>query len=212
LAETYFKICPNCMFKNPVNRALCENCSTSISMSRPAAEAQTSSPEECAKTVTGEKSFRRCRSCGTKNYLSYGRALRECTNCGDDEIFKAPVEIEADIALIDSLAIKEKQDEQATYAKKMELRCVSEKLTLMINGEGGIIGREGSIGAEFFYDKKYISRKHAIITLKGERYSIVDVSVNGTKINGDALVKNQEYNLEEGALLTFADVSFKVRY
>jgi len=212
LADTYFKICPNCMFKNPVNQALCENCSTSISMSRPVTEAHIFSPEECAKRVTGEKSFRKCRSCGTKNYISYGRALRECTNCGDDEIFKSPVENEMDIALTDSFSIKEKQNEQAAYAKKMELCCVSEKFTLTVKGEGGIIGREGSVGADFFHDKKYISRRHAIITLKDERYSIVDVSVNGTKINGEALVKNQEYKLEEGALLTFADVSFMVRY
>lgn|GEM_PF-1340108 len=212
MAETYFKICPNCMYKNPVNLTLCENCSFSILMSRPVAEAYSSSPEESAKKVTGEKSFRRCRSCGTRNYLSYGKALRECINCGDDEIFKAPVETEAEIAPINRLAVKEKQDERTAYAKKMELCCVSEKFTLIVNGEGGIIGREGSLGADFFYDKKHISRKHAIITLKDERYSIVDISVNGTKINGSSLVKNQEYKLEEGALLTFADISFKVRY
>ncbi len=200
------------MFKNPVNRTFCENCSVSISMSRPVAEANISSPEECVKKVMGEKSFRRCRSCGTKNYVEHGKALRECANCGDDEIFKSPVENEPDIARVDSLSIKATQNVQAAYTKKMELRCISENFTLIVNGEGGTVGREGSIGADFFHDKKYVSRKHAIITFKDEKYSIVDVSVNGTKINGKALVKNQEYKLEEGALLTFAEVSFTVRY
>ncbi len=66
----------------------------------------------------------------------------------------------------------------------MELRCISENFTLIVNGEGGTVGREGSIGADFFHDKKYVSRKHAIITFKDEKYSIVDLTLPMSKGRG----------------------------
>jgi len=51
---------------------------------------------------------------------------------------------------------------------------------------------------------KSISRRHAKIECKGEKYSLVDLgSVNGTSVNGSRLPANEPYSLKNGDLIEF---------
>ena len=57
---------------------------------------------------------------------------------------------------------------------------------------------------DFVSDPKIISRRHAQIEQQGERYYLVDLgSVNGTKVNGQPVAKNNRHLLVDGDRIEF---------
>lgn len=58
-----------------------------------------------------------------------------------------------------------------------------------------------------------VSRKHAIVRAKNDRLTVMDTgSANGTRLNGFALVPNQEYRLRHGDELTVGQLHLQVMF
>jgi CheY-like chemotaxis protein len=58
-----------------------------------------------------------------------------------------------------------------------------------------------------------VSRKHAVVSAKHDRLMIADLSsANGTRLNGFALVPNQEYRLRHGDELTVGQLHLQVMF
>lgn len=71
------------------------------------------------------------------------------------------------------------------------------------------IGRHSSCHVRFPKDHAIISRKHAHIIREGNRFKLVDLSTNGTYLNG---AKITEAILKDGDILLFADGGPKVSF
>jgi CheY-like chemotaxis protein len=58
-----------------------------------------------------------------------------------------------------------------------------------------------------------VSRKHAVVKAKNDRLTVLDTgSANGTRLNGFALVPNQEYRLRHGDELTVGQLHLQVMF
>jgi len=58
-----------------------------------------------------------------------------------------------------------------------------------------------------------VSRRHAIVSAKNDRLTVMDAgSANGTRLNGFALVPNQEYRLRHGDELTVGQLHLQVMF
>ncbi len=58
-----------------------------------------------------------------------------------------------------------------------------------------------------------VSRKHALVNAKNDRLTVMDAgSANGTRLNGFALVPNQEYRLRHGDELTVGQLHLQVMF
>lgn len=78
---------------------------------------------------------------------------------------------------------------------------------------GGIIGRNGDIGTNYFSINPYISRKHIKIYYLRGSYVIEDLgSINGTKLNGLKLYPNTCVPLHGGDVISLANMNFEVKY
>lgn len=129
--------------------------------------------------------YRICEYCGEKNPVS---AL-ECHKCGSDLSFCNP------IAENDSLAMVSEE----------------KKWTITIGNEKRKIEGEIVIGREFgpfvkILSSPYVSRKHATISEKNGRLVLIDYSTNGTLVNGIRIEKNVAIDLNNGDILSFADI------
>lgn len=94
-----------------------------------------------------------------------------------------------------------------------------QRIVLDFRGEYAIVGRISAdeIKPEIAFPSEFkrIGRRHARIERRGEEYYIIDLgSMNHTLLNGQILVPNQPYRLQNGMELTFTDskpVRYKVR-
>jgi pSer/pThr/pTyr-binding forkhead associated (FHA) protein len=77
------------------------------------------------------------------------------------------------------------------------------------SGETITIGRHPESRLRFPPDLGIVSRKHAEIIREGNRFKLVDLSANGTFVNGK---KVKEVYLKDGDVLTFAEGGPKVSF
>lgn len=74
------------------------------------------------------------------------------------------------------------------------------------------IGKERSYVDYFISDNPAISRSHANIVTREEEYYVVDTnSTNHTYVNGAMIPSNEEYPLEDGAKVRFANEDFEFK-
>lgn len=71
------------------------------------------------------------------------------------------------------------------------------------------IGRHASCHVRFAKDMTTISRKHARIECKGNRFRIIDVSTNGTYVNGKRIA---DVYLRDGDVITFSEKGPKTSF
>jgi hypothetical protein len=159
------------------------------------------------------RKFRQCQVCGTKNYVEEGRSARACRECGNDELYKSPVEEELqEDSPGEELQKESPDDNPSAGCRKLFLESLNDNAGIEIPPDGGIIGKCGTIQPAYFLNKRYVSKEHAFILHVGDRYIIKDMkSKNRTWMDGVMLEYGAEYELKEGSVIRFADVSFLIR-
>lgn len=74
-----------------------------------------------------------------------------------------------------------------------------------IRGSEFLIGRGSHCHLVLESEKRFVSREHASITASEGRYSITDLSINGTWLNGARLTRLRQEPLQSGDTLTVED-------
>lgn len=76
-----------------------------------------------------------------------------------------------------------------------------------------ILGKLGDVESDYFIEKKYIGRQHAMVVVDGTGAFIEDWnSTNGTRINGEMIYKRQgKMRIVNEDIVTMADQNFEVR-
>ena len=72
-----------------------------------------------------------------------------------------------------------------------------------------LIGRQAACQIRFNKEMKTISRQHARIECKGNRFRIIDVSTNGTYVNGKRI---SDVYLRDGDVITFSEKGPKASF
>lgn len=132
------------------------------------------------------REVRICENCGVANAID----KLECTSCGYDLSFVVPT--------LEGVAEKR-------WALKSNSGSVCSEII-----SGDIIGREGTVLAEYVNDSDYISRRHAQFSVEGGKLFVTDMSTNGTSVNGVRILKNEKTLIGENDEVAFADMAFKV--
>lgn len=76
-----------------------------------------------------------------------------------------------------------------------------------------ILGKLGDVESEYFSEKRYIGRQHALVAIDDTGAYIEDWdSTNGTRINGEPIYKRQgKMRIVNEDIVTMADQNFEVR-
>ena len=78
--------------------------------------------------------------------------------------------------------------------------------------QGRVMGTESEVHVPDNRTKTLVSRIHAEISWDGEHFFIKDLkSLNGTKVDGQALAPHEKRRLRDGASVTLADVTLNVQ-
>ncbi len=70
-----------------------------------------------------------------------------------------------------------------------------------------VIGRDPSNDVVIYDPNDIVSRSHATLRVDGKKYFIIDHSTNGTYRNGVRLTPNEEYRIDFGDEISFANVA-----
>lgn len=101
------------------------------------------------------------------------------------------------------------QCEQIHYASMYRLLTNE---TFLINKPVFRIGKEKSYSDYFVANNNMVSRSHADIISRGERYFIVDLnSKNKTFVNGTPILAQQETEIHDGDAIRLANEEFEFR-
>lgn len=206
----YIKICSGCGRKNEVNSDKC-SCGESMLMVIPMEEENDDeglclAAKEDSTEDKAEKKFRRCKVCGAKNYLVSGKDVRKCRNpdCLNDELYRSRIETEHREESGDEVELE--SDDKIV----MKLIAKGTSHVLNISSRGAILGKMGTEYADFFSDYEYVSRIHCEIKFVDGYWVVKDISTNSTRKNGNILPKKEFVPLENGDLLSLANVHFEV--
>lgn len=157
--------------------------------------------------------YRQCLACGAKNYFINNIDPRVCWNCNNDEIQRSAI-CEDSFAETEPEGIDEPETVEPTEMKSSDcmksfiLTSLRDNHTITIPEIGAVLGRMGSIDGTYFSNDDYVGREHAYFFYKDDGWKIIDNSVNGTRINGILMNKNQDYDLHDGDRVSLANVHF----
>lgn len=208
--ETYIRVCDECGWENSVQDDKCEKCGHSLFQIIPTVKQQ-----EAVKTI---KFFRRCKACGTINYFENNDDVTICKTCGNDELYKSPKESEE---TSDSISVCSKNENELSEktapetiqsVQTIQLIGLSDGTKLNIPITGAVLGRMGTVKPEYFSPFDYVSRIHAYVDFKNGNWYIKDCSSCGTKINGIKIAKGTYELLNNGDLISLANVHLKVNF
>lgn len=215
--SSYVKICNRCGAKNPAINDNC-SCGESLLLIIPTEiESEDDNLIVCTKknqfVASEERRFRRCKVCGTINYLDNGKDVRKCgnPNCSNDELYRSKIEIECDRNTRVNNANTEK-DEKLGDEQSIQLISRGTTDVLSISSKGAILGRMGTDYSDFFADYEYVGRMHCEIKFFDGHWQVKDMSINGTQINGKRIPKEEFVILRAGDLLSLANAHFEVRF
>lgn len=210
--SSYVKICNKCGEKNPVTNDNCY-CGESLLLIIPTEVECVDKnldfgADEKQILKSAKRRFRRCKVCGTINYLDNGKDVRKCgnPNCSNDELYRSRIEIECERKTENAFNRDENFD-------KEQMICLLPRGTSMrfnISDKGAILGRMGTEYANFFENYEYVGRMHCEIKFLDGYWQVKDMSINGTQINGKRIPKEQFVVLKNGDLLSLANVHFEV--
>ena len=162
-----FKICPICGKRNVANALECEVCETDLSTVRPTDEETLKAVEEALEvppTVpAATERVRICEECGFRNPPNE----RKCRQCGEDISDVLPTEAEAPAQV------------------RFILTSLDGEYAWQIPEGKTVVGREAEMG-EYLSDKRFVSRRHAEVTLENGKAIIENLSrTNYTYINNE---------------------------
>lgn len=165
------------------------------------------------------KEYRICELCEHKNDVSF----LVCEKCDADLSFISPQFIqEESTETNEQLEQEETEETKKTPAQPDSRVTMTMEKLVLVDEEGNqfelpftetSIGREGNFYPDYFNKSTFVSRNHAKIIFDGFQHKVIDVgSHNGSILNGQRLVPNEEYPLEEGGEIIFADLKFSLQY
>ncbi len=177
--------CPRCGHINPAWRNTCERegCPTSL-MGVPSYPEE--APPDAEEAPSGEASSGPRPSSGSgEKAQGVGPTVVRASRVGET------VGIEAEGQLV--------------------LVHLSTGARLRVTGDS-LLGREGTVGLEFFVSFRTVSRRHAHLRRTGPgRWTVTDAkSTHGTYVNGERLSPGVPKELRSGDILKLADQSFVV--
>lgn len=201
--KNYVKVCTKCGKYNQPNDEICD-CGESLLFTIPS---EVDNKKNAVNDFAIKKKYRQCKVCGTKNYLENGKDVRKCNNplCFNDELYRSRIEVESDEK---NKVIHD--TENSVDSMKLIERNV--KIELEIPATGLILGRMGSVYADFFADYEYVGRTHCEIRYENGFWQVKDMSRNKTRINGKEVSKEAFENLKNGDVLSLANVHFEVKF
>lgn len=76
-----------------------------------------------------------------------------------------------------------------------------------------ILGKLGDVESDYFSEKRYIGRQHAMVVVDETGYILrIGTVLNGTRINGETIYKRQgKMRIVNEDIVTMADQNFEVR-
>ena len=97
--------------------------------------------------------------------------------------------------------------------KYVELENIEDGKTIQIKSGSYMIGKLGQIEPDYFINKRYVGREHAMIFVEKDFVSVMDnYSRNWTKINDKRIIKQDgKREITTGDRLTLADQVFEVK-
>lgn len=210
--ENYIRVCDECGWENSVQNDTCEKCGHSLFQIIPTVKQQ-----QKMKTV---KFFRRCKACGTINYFEDNDDVTICKTCGNDELYKSPKESEE---ISESISVCNENEKEKELFEKTACETIQPKQAIQLIGlsdgtklnipiTGAVLGRMGTVKPEYFSPFDYVSRIHAYIDFKDGNWYIKDCSSCGTKVNGVKIIKGKYELLNNGDLISLANVHLKVNF
>ena len=150
--------------------------------------------------------IRVCENCKFPNNINN----LECEKCGFDLSFVIPID-ERELEANDTAPSSDTNSAtDADGSVGWMLTSADGTLQIQIT-DGLVIGRDG-IYSDFFEKSKFVSRKHAVFYVEDGKYFVLDASTNGTFLNDARLPKLTKIPIQISDKITFADVSFEVRY
>lgn len=204
--KNYVKVCTKCGKYNQPNKEICD-CGESLLFTIPSEVEEDNDEKKTVNDLVIKKKYRQCKVCGTKNYLENGKDVRKCNNplCFNDELYRSRIEVETDE---NNKVIKDTENS----VDSMKLIERGTKTELEIPTTGVVLGRLGSVYADFFADYEYVGRAHCEIRYANGFWQVKDMSRNKTRINGKEVSKEAFEDLKNGDLLSLANVHFEVRF
>ena len=173
-----FKICPECGKHNPPGLIECRYCEADLTGVRVVDHEDESSPLQTAlgaspkpSSPLTEKALVRICECGEHNPPQ----ARKCRACGEDITDIMPTEVEV----------------QSCAMLSYELRSADGMFSMVIDEPQIVIGRDAAL-KEYLAEKVYVSRRHARLTIDGDKVLIENLSgtnrtfVNNAEISGEA--------------------------
>lgn len=203
--DKYIKICPNCNYDNSAIQDVCV-CGQKLDFIIPTKRLMTETKSNIETELQGVR-FRQCKTCNTKNYLENNKDIRICKNCGNDELYKSKImttSIQAETKI--------EVETECQTINEMKLIDKAKQQVLNIPENGAVLGRMGSVHADFFTDYEYVGRTHCEIIKENNIWYVIDLSSNGTQINGNLITKNEKTQLNNGDLFSLANAHFKVEF
>lgn len=152
--------------------------------------------------------IRVCENCNHHNNINN----LECEKCGFDLSFVIPIDESELEKQAETIPVSFDTCTSPTPTEYSNLILVSTdgQLTIPISNEL-VIGRDG-VNGSYFEKSNYVSRKHAIFYIVNGEVLIFDASTNGTFVNDKRLPKLTKTPIHSSDKITFADLTFEVRY
>lgn len=167
--------------------------------------------------------LRYCRSCGRPGLG------RRCTNCGGMMASIDELQQSSNFSLSNSTSISVNSQmgpgtsvHEAVSSQPVSYGMSSAATALLLTNQslnirmegvnGAVIGRKQGPYAQFFQGNMYVSGVHAQLRFTGGTgWSIADKhSSNGTRLNGRVLQPDVEMSLNDGDVVTIANINLQV--
>lgn len=171
-----YKMCPECGAKSSPQEMECLRCEADLQGVPIMDEEAVCEPSELEPQEDAEAAPARVCECGAANPVRN----RRCLTCGADISFITPIVPPGDPKTV------------------FEISLVGTSFSRALEHGLSIIGREGDF-AGALSSKRFVSRKHAELSLDADSLSIRDLgSTNGTFVNNSLLEKDEVRELSDG--------------
>ena len=154
--------------------------------------------------------YKICKNCGAKNDID----AMFCVDCKEIEfdVIEDVIEYNEKDS-IDDLFEKEESTVgmKTTIDKKPILKLINQNFTLTIENDL-TVGRE-AFGSQYLNEYDTVSRNHLNIFYKNDSWYIKDLnSTNGTYLNYNKIIPNQEYKINNNDSIKLSSkLEFKVK-
>ena len=145
-----------------------------------------------------------CENCNHRNLVT----AVECEKCGYDLTFVYPKMVNENEENANDGALAEESSLSSSDAWVICSTSNSDAV-YEVNQETSV-GRDCEVFKQQFNSSNFTSRIHAKIRVSDGIFQVMDASTNGTFVDDKRIPKMEWVNVNEGSIVTFADISFRV--